>query len=537
MSYKLIVKDAFWQILWRILSALWWFLVLKIITPYLGPLRFWDYNTILKYFAIWSAFADFWLYVFALKTLGEIKNKYDKSKIKCDESDTQDVTSIVWNTVCEWIENTQDIEIKQKQELEKYYSKFVTARLLNIVVIYVLALIIAFFIPSYTNNPYILRWLPFWMLFSASFMFAWIVQLPLQLFWQMKHLSISLTLSRIAQLLILVGFLYTFFANPGFETGSIKSIIAFQLILFSVFMSWFVQFLYVYFVGKKYLNFKLTIDRDYEKYLLKTNWKYGLAYYISSFHTLIVTILLSILYPTINWYKYAWIWALSLSLIEILLIVPSALWNSSIHKIASYEKDKQLVSFWNLMIFIIWIWFIFLINFTIFSKNIIYFIWGEKFLSNISQWTIWSDFILPFLAFVLLLSFIKQIFNYIFVATSFQNKLLKINGIWVLIWTIIWIPLLIKYNIIWWIITQTLLEILFAGWAVLVAINNNIFPKINKKHFAYILWLTLLIIITWVKYPLLDHHNIRKFFAVALVVNIIYIGLTFKLMKNSIKNI
>ncbi|USN54767.1 MAG: hypothetical protein H6765_09925 [Candidatus Peribacteria bacterium] len=44
-------------------------IVIKLITPFLGPLRFGDYSTILKYFAIWSAFADFGLYVIALKQL------------------------------------------------------------------------------------------------------------------------------------------------------------------------------------------------------------------------------------------------------------------------------------------------------------------------------------------------------------------------------------------------------------------------------------------------------------------------------------
>jgi len=38
-------------------------------------LRFGDYSTILKFFAIWSAFADFGIYVIALKQLGVIKSK------------------------------------------------------------------------------------------------------------------------------------------------------------------------------------------------------------------------------------------------------------------------------------------------------------------------------------------------------------------------------------------------------------------------------------------------------------------------------
>ena len=88
---------------------------------------------------------------------------------------------------------------------------------------------------------------------------------------------------------------------------------------------------------------------------------------------------------------------------------------------------------------------IFLINFTIFAPHIIYFIAGEKFLS-IGQYG--SDFILPFLAFVLILSFVKQIFNYLFVATDLQNKLFKINLFGVVIGIAIGVPLILKYNIL-----------------------------------------------------------------------------------------
>ena len=75
MSHKLIIKDAAWQLIGRLLSAIMGLLVIKLISPYLGPFRFGDYKTILDYFAIWGALADFGLYVIALKTLGGIKEK------------------------------------------------------------------------------------------------------------------------------------------------------------------------------------------------------------------------------------------------------------------------------------------------------------------------------------------------------------------------------------------------------------------------------------------------------------------------------
>ena len=47
------------------------------------------------------------------------------------------------------------------------------------------------------------------MLFSALFMAAGIIQLPLQLFWKMHHVSIALILARISQILFLLFVLYS----------------------------------------------------------------------------------------------------------------------------------------------------------------------------------------------------------------------------------------------------------------------------------------------------------------------------------------
>jgi len=74
-----------------------------------------------------------------------------------------------------------------------------------------------------------------------------------------------------------------------------------------------------------------------------------------------------------------------------------------------------------------------MINFVVWGKHIIYFIAQQEyltqFLSQVSgTFTIGSDYILPFLGIVITLSFVKQVFNYIFVATGHQNKLLSVNA-------------------------------------------------------------------------------------------------------------
>lgn len=188
-------------------------------TPYLGPLRFGDYSTILKYFAIWSAFADFGLYVIALRRLGELR-------------DTQKA------------HDGETISDESKAEMKSYYGKFVMSRFTTITIVYAVALIIAYLIPAYTSNPYLVRGLPLGMLFSASFMISGILQLPLQLYRGMKHVSIGLTLARVAQIIALLVVINTC-KNPDFTLnnglGNTQTLTAFLLIIGTVILSAVVQ--------------------------------------------------------------------------------------------------------------------------------------------------------------------------------------------------------------------------------------------------------------------------------------------------------
>jgi hypothetical protein len=95
-------------------------------------------------------------------------------------------------------------EAEQQEKLSVYYSKFVMSRVVTVAVVYGIALLVALLIPAYHNNPYLLYGLPIGMLFSATFMLAGIVQLPLQLYWKMEQVSIGLTVARVAQLAIMV---------------------------------------------------------------------------------------------------------------------------------------------------------------------------------------------------------------------------------------------------------------------------------------------------------------------------------------------
>jgi len=488
---SLVFRDAFWQIGWRIISALAGFFVVKLITSYLWPLRYGDYSTILKYFAIWSALADFGIYVLALNAIWKVKEFEEKTKL---------------------------------------YHKFLWFRFFMVGVIYITAFLIALLIPAYFHNSFILYGLVLWMIFSATFMLAGIVQLPLQLNWQMKHVSIALIIARLVQIMALVLVIFVLFPSVNFDIVSSSSIAAFLCVLWTVFLSGFAQYVYVHYKWNKHMKFKIDFDKNFIKEKLKTNWKYWLSYYLSSFHTLIVLIFLSILFPTEKGFTYVGIWALALALIEILLIVPSAFWNSIIHKISSYEKEEKKVSLWYFLTFILWFGFLMLFNFILFRTQIVDFIAGSKYLTF--QNHIGSDVILPFLAIVLFMSFIKQVFNYILVSFEKQNKLFEINLFGVAIWFLIAVLTIPRYEIYGGIITQIVLELIFVMWVMFVAKKYDILPKLDKKlvFFLSIAWIWAIFI--W--YFLLQYVNLTSkltFILVASIANLIYLALSYKFIR------
>lgn len=147
-----------------------------------------------------------------------------------------------------------------------------------IIVIYTLAICVAYLIPAYTSNPFIVWGLPLAMLYSASNMFVGIQQLPLQLFWKMNRLSRSLIIARISQLVVLIPAVYFFFQGILFDdlehAITPTMILAFCAVIFSVVASAIGQNVDVHLRSKELLPFKIVFDKTFIKDILKQNRKY-----------------------------------------------------------------------------------------------------------------------------------------------------------------------------------------------------------------------------------------------------------------------
>lgn len=503
-SHRLVIKDAVWQLIGRIISALFWFVTIKIMTPYLWPLRYGDYSTILKYFAIWTALADLWLYVLAVKRLWAIKDQ------------------------------NKDPEHK---ELKSEYGKFVGTRLIIMSVVYILAIVVAYLLPAYTSNPYLVRWLPFGMIFSASFMYAGIQQLPLQIFWKMEKLSRSLIVARLSQIAILIPAVFFIFKDMTFD-GTTVSIVAFCCIMFSVVASSIGQNVQIHLSANKLLKLKVKFDRKFTKDIIKRNRQYGVSYYLSSFHTLIVLLFLGWFFPTSWGHDYSGFRALSLSLIEVLLIIPSALGNSLLHKISGYSLLDKRKSIGNLLLLMIFIWWMIAVNFWLFADQIILVVSGKAFLWTFaSRATRWSNQALPFLWIVLLRSFVKQVYNYLFVSVDKQNVLLPINLAWVLVGIPLWVWMIPRYWLLGWAITQLAIEFIFMIGAIRIGKQKKVQPIFSLK----ILWQFALILagMSAVGYAIIHFWeiNILRFFVVAILLNLFVIYVALRPIKKIAKGL
>ena len=501
--HTLVIKDAAWQLFGRIISALFGFVITKIISSYLWPLRYGDYWTIFRFFARWTALVDFGIYVIAVKRLWAIKEE-------------------------KWWDSP---------ELKENYHKFVWTRMFMIIIIYTLAIVTAYLIPAYTSNQFIIRGLPLAMMYSASNMFVWIQQLPLQLFWKMNRLSWSLIVARLSQLAVLLPTVYLIFRNVSFENEVITTttILAFCCVIFSVVASSIWQNVDVHLRTKDLLPFKIDIDLKFIKNIFKENRRYGFSYFFSSFHTLIVLMFLGWYFPTADGYEYVWYWALALSLLEILLIIPSSLWNSLLHKIPTYSNLDKRKSMWNLLTLVGWIGWMIAIDFWVFNRDVIIFVSSREFLwtrESLSTW--WSNQILPFLWIVLFFSFIKQIFNYLFVSLEKQNVLFRINLTWVIVWILTALFVIPKWNLLWWIIVQVLIETIFMVWAMIVAWRMQVFPKFQKKAWFELLWILAIMLITWFFINgWLDNHEISwwLFLIIWWIYNLIIVWISLKPIK------
>lgn len=181
---------------------------------------------------------------------------------------------------------------------------------------------------------------------------------------------------------------------------------------------------------------------------------------------------------------------------------------------------------------IIWIWWCIAINFWVFSNQVIEFIGGKSFIGTFENiWSRWSNQVLPFLWVVLFLSFIKQVYNYLFVTVDKQNVLLGINWFGVIVWITLGIFAIPKRWIAGWVLTQVIIELLFMSWAMLVAHKNKISPIKNLSDTKNIRIILILLWVIWFLLRTYINPTNRTWFLWAIIMNLIIFWISRKTLK------
>gem|GEM_PF-2728559 len=81
-----------------------------------------------------------------------------------------------------------------------------------------------------------------------------------------------------------------------------------------------------------------------------------------------------------------------------------------------------------------------------------------------------------------MMSFAKQVFNYIFVSTGYQNKLLNVNARGLIVGLGIGFGFIVTQNLIGGVITQMTLEALYLVGAWIVAYRAGVVPILRWRE-------------------------------------------------------
>jgi O-antigen/teichoic acid export membrane protein len=141
-----------------------------------------------------------------------------------------------------------------------------------------------------------------------------------------------------------------------------------------------------------------------------------------------------------------------------------------------------------------------------FSPQIIWLVGGEEYLTK--AWSLGSDFLLPWLAVVLFGSFVKQSFNYLFLAIKKQNILLSINGIGILIGLPFALFAIRERWLLGALRGQWILELLFVIGSVVAAHYYKALPRMHMKN--SLIFGLLSVVCIWLAFGI---HSLRPFHA------------------------
>ncbi len=475
--FKKIFLNTLAQVFSKAWTAIISILLLAVLTNYLSQELFWLYSKLYNYLWIFSFLADLWLYTITIREIN--KNKENSSKI---------------------------------------VSNVMTLRTIFWIIIILLAILIAYFLPWY-NSKISLIWIFIVSIFTLSSLINSSILALMQANLKMQFSLFSTIFWKIISFVWILLVVYVFFTK---ETTS-----DFAVPFYYILISWLIWIIINtwlnYFYAKKITSFGFDFDWKYMYKIFKISLPYWLALFLSVIYFKIDIILISILEPKNLANISIALYSLPMKIVEVLMTLWWFYLNSILWELSKNFKEnnffkiknlfnisfKILLSFW-VFLFVMW---------SLFKNHIIKIISNESYINPINHIYSSSD-VFSLVLLVLVFYFISNLFIYLFIASNNEKKLLKINiivALFNIIWNIIVIP---KYSFMWAAYVTVFSQILL----FLIAykeINKNIKIVFPVKFIIINLFFALIVYLIW--YKLLNEYSISFYIDILLYWTIIWL--------------
>lgn len=408
---KKIATNTFSQILSKALTAFLSIFLIWVLTNYLSTGLYWEYNKLYNYLSIFAFLADLGLYTI---TIREISKHKENSEF------------IIWNAL--------------------------SLRFILWIFIIFLAIWIALLLPSY-NNTLTILWVCIVSIFTFFSLLNSSVLSFMQAYMKIEFSLFSAVFGKIINFLLIL--IIAFLVFPWVTWNDLHTSFLYILIawLIWIFITFILNFWYV----NKFAKVRFLFDLKYMKYLFFTSLPYWVSLFLSVVYFKVDIILLSLLEPKEVGNISIALYSLPMKIIEVLMVLGTFYLNSILPLLSEYFKENLQDKIKNLLNnsfrFLVSLWILTVTLWLLFKDSIIKIIATPDYLNHeIYKYTSWDIF--SVVLFVLAFYFISAIFNYIFISSKNEKKLLYINifiTLFNIVWNIIMIP---KYSFYWaWIVT------------------------------------------------------------------------------------
>lgn len=413
--YKKIASNTLAQVTSKVATAIISIFLISILTNFLSVEMYGLYSKVYNYIGIFVFLADLWLYAI---TIREITNN--------------------------------------KEQASKIVGNVMSLRLFLWIIILVLSVMIAYFIPGYNDSLALLS-IAIASIFTIVQLLNSSILALMQAYMKIEFSLFSTVFSKMVNLgaIAAIAYYYTWIAESDFFIPFLS--------IMGVWVLWVsINTLLNYFYARKITPITFQIDWEYLKYIFKISLPYGIALFLSVVYFKVDIILLSILEWPEYWDLSIALYSLPMKIIEVLMVVWGFYLSSILPSLTKFFEEKNTRKLDELIQISFQLLFgaaacVFTLG-VLFRDYIIEIIANRNYLETTHMYNSSDAFLIVFA--VVLFYFISLIFIYCLVASHNQAKLLKINicvTIFNIVGNIILIP---KYSFIWAGITTLLSQVL-----------------------------------------------------------------------------